>query len=439
MIQDLPLCDHCLGRQYAWLGTNMTNQERGQSIKLALCMEADRLLKSEKSDDAKAAIALLAGKGMYDPAKKIAGENEIDFEPEDTCSLCESRGESLFEQIPSIASMILDKASSWEFSSFLIGSVPIPELVERQDELNARHSLLHAETLKSHFNRELGRYLQPLLSKEVDFAHPDVVFVYNMAKGQVRMQVNPIFIGGRYRKLKRGIPQSRWDCKACNGRGCEECKGTGRRYPDSISEYVGLPSQALLEGSRFKFHAAGREDVDVLMLGTGRPFVVEVSKPRIRTPNLDKLEKKINKGARRKIEVLQLELVDRERHQIFKSEAGSNIKEYSAIIRVEGDVNPSDVVAIEQSFKDIEIEQRTPHRVSHRRADLVRTKRIYHIQVKKRKKNQLEAILKVQGGTYVKELISGDEGRTVPSIAQVLGTPCVCEVLNVIAIYGEDT
>jgi tRNA pseudouridine synthase 10 len=285
----------------------------------------------------------------------------------------------------------------------------------------------------------LGRYLQPLLSKEVDFAHPDAVFVYDMAKDQVGMQVNPIFIAGRYRKLKRGIPQSRWDCKACSGRGCEECKGTGRRYQDSISEYVGLPSQALLEGSRFKFHAAGREDVAVLMLGTGRPFVVEVSKPRIRTPDLDKLAKRINKGARRKVEVLQLEIVDRERLQRFKSEAASNIKEYCAIIRVDGDVNPSDVAMIEQSFKDIEIEQRTPHRVSHRRADLIRTKRVYHIQIKKRKKNRLEMVLKVQGGTYVKELISGDEGRTVPSIAEVLGTPCVCEELNVIAIYGEDT
>ena len=439
MMQDLPLCDHCLGRQFAWVGTNMTNQERGQSIKHVLCMESDQLLKIEKSEDAKNAIALLAGNGMHEPAREIASENEIDFERDVACGLCTNKGQSLFEQIPSIASTILSDAAGIEFNSFLIGSVPVPALVEKQDELSAKHSLLHTETLKSHFNRELGRYLQPLLVKEVDFAHPDVVFVYDMMKNKVKTQVNPIFIGGRYRKLKRGIPQSKWDCSACNGRGCQECKETGRRYPDSISEYVGVPSQAMFGGSRFKFHAAGREDVDVLMLGSGRPFVVEVSRPLIRTLDLHELAKKINKEARKKVEVLQLEFANRERLQKFKSEAGSNIKEYRAIIRVDREVDSNDIQLIERSFEDVEIEQRTPHRVSHRRADLVRIKRVYHVHVKKKKKNQLEAVLKVQGGTYVKELISGDEGRTVPSIAEILGVPCVCEELNVIAIYSEDS
>ena len=41
ILETTPLCDHCLGRQFAWLSTDTTNTERGASIKLVLSMIAD--------------------------------------------------------------------------------------------------------------------------------------------------------------------------------------------------------------------------------------------------------------------------------------------------------------------------------------------------------------------------------------------------------------
>jgi tRNA pseudouridine synthase 10 len=251
------------------------------------------------------------------------------------------------------------------------------------------------------------------------------------------LQVNPIFIYGRYKKLVRGIPQSRWDCKKCKGRGCEDCGGTGRRYPDSISEYVGVHAQHHVGGSRFKFHAAGREDVDVLMLGKGRPFVLEISKPRVRKPNLFEIAQTINQEAAGKVEVHDLELTDRHRLQKLKEDAASNIKEYAAIIQAEGPVSDEAIQRVSKSFHGTTIEQRTPNRVSHRRSDLVRSKKVHGIQITRQENGMLEAFFKVQGGTYIKELISGDEGRTKPSIAEILGIPCLCKELNVTAIYSS--
>ncbi|MHA1905460.1 MAG: hypothetical protein ACW977_16030 [Candidatus Thorarchaeota archaeon] len=51
----------------------------------------------------------------------------------------------------------------------------------------------------------------------------------------------------------------------------------------------------------------------------------------------------------------------------------------------------------------------------------------------------LEGFFKVQGGTYVKELISGDDGRTTPSLSESLGVKCECIQLDVIAIYTNET
>ncbi|MHA2026326.1 MAG: tRNA pseudouridine(54/55) synthase Pus10 [Candidatus Thorarchaeota archaeon] len=436
MLEKHPLCDRCLGRQFAWLSTNTSNADRGRSLKLILSMNADDELKSGE-ESGKETISLLAGKGMFAPAQTIAQKNSIEFNHENQCHLCSVEGQSIFDRMESIAKRAMDQTKDIEFDTFLVGTISVPVLDEKQDELRAEHSLLHAEALKSDFSRELGKHIHALIGKEVNFDKPHLVFLYDIVSDIIQLQINPIFIYGRYRKLKRGIPQSRWDCNECRGKGCDDCGGTGRRYPDSISEYVGVVAQRLTEGTRFKFHAAGREDVDVLMLGDGRPFVVEISEPKIRNPDLKSLMKMINKEAKKRIQVQELQMTNRERSQKLKEDASTNIKEYAAIIETSEVVDEIDLQRAEREFSGTQIEQRTPVRVSHRRSDLVREKMIHEIRFKKKSTKMIEAFFKVQGGTYVKELISGDTGRTDPSVAGVLGTDCFCKELNVTAIYGD--
>jgi tRNA pseudouridine synthase 10 len=190
-----------------------------------------------------------------------------------------------------------------------------------------------------------------------------------------------------------------------------------------------------LKGSRFKLHAAGREDIDVLMLGTGRPFVIEISEPHIRKVDFTELANQINQHAGGKIEVLELEFSVRSRAQHLKEAASQSIKEYIALIETQDEVSDETLRVTESNLTDSEIEQRTPNRVAHRRSDLVRKKHIHEIRLTRRNDSLLEGYFKVQGGTYVKELISGDEGRTVPSLAERFGTTCTCVKLDVIAVH----
>ncbi len=49
--------------------------------------------------------------------------------------------------------------------------------------------------------------------------------------------------------------------------------------------------------------------------------------------------------------------------------------------------------------------------------------------------NRAEMEIRCQGGLYVKELVSGDEGRTIPSVSDLLGNRAKTiklDVLNVI-------
>lgn len=68
---------------------------------------------------------------------------------------------------------------------------------------------------------------------------------------------------------------------------------------------------------------------------------------------------------------------------------------------------------------------------------MVRQKYIYSCDVESI--DGIIAVLTVEAesGTYIKELISGDEGRTKPSISEMIGVPCEVTELDVIEIMGE--
>ena len=50
LISKYPLCDHCLGRQFALLGYSMENNVRGSALKISLTLEANDLAKEKSAD-----------------------------------------------------------------------------------------------------------------------------------------------------------------------------------------------------------------------------------------------------------------------------------------------------------------------------------------------------------------------------------------------------
>jgi len=72
--------------------------------------------------------------------------------------------------------------------------------------------------------------------------------------------------------------------------------------------------------------------------------------------------------------------------------------------------------------------------VAHRRADLVRVRRLIDAEVKIVSKQEVELVLRGEGGLYIKELVSGDEGRTLPSLSGVLGVVALVTELDVIDV-----
>jgi len=208
-------------------------------------------------------------------------------------------------------------------------------------------------------------------------------------------------------------------------------------YPESVEEIVGTPTLEMTQGEDIAFHGAGREDIDARMLGLGRPFVIEIKKPRKRFIDLSSLEKMINERAVGKVEVANLRFADKDIVRRLKtSEAAQKL--YRAIVELDKPVSKNQLAMLEKALAGAVIRQQTPRRVMHRRADLVREKHIYEAKVKRLKPNRIEVRIRCQGGLYIKELINGDAGRTVPNVADILNTRAVPLELDVLGVFVEE-
>ena len=397
------ICDHCLGRQFAKLSTGLTNRERGAAIRLVLAMTAD-----------------MAGTGDDDEPTRP------DLQIPERCWVCNG----IFEELDLWASRAIDAIGGREYETFLVGTRLSGLLSENEELLWEAVGTDHAEPLKSEINREVGKLIASATGKEVNFTEPDIVCLLKISEGTVQLQIRSEYICGRYRKLVRGIPQTRWHCRECRGAGCERCGFTGKMYQESVDELISVKVIEAMDAADTTFHGAGREDIDALMLGDGRPFVLEVNEPGKRVTDLERLEQAINVYCEGKVVVSGLRFVD---HQTVRNLKGArHDKVYLATISCAG-VDRDTLVSGLGEITGM-IRQRTPTRVIHRRADLVRKRTVRSALLESFAGDSAVVRIECEAGLYVKELIFGDSGRTVPSLAGVVGADVVVTELDVVEV-----
>jgi tRNA pseudouridine synthase 10 len=204
----------------------------------------------------------------------------------------------------------------------------------------------------------------------------------------------------------------------------------------SLAEFV-VPALVEATGAAGgTFSGCGREDADARMLGSGRPFVVHLEAPRRRSFDAAAARARADAAAAGAAEFLLLFPIS--------TEDGARIpsthppKRYRARVEVEGGASAEDAARAATALSGALLAQRTPERVSRRRADRVRERRVLGLVARALPDGALEVEVRAEGGTYVKEMISGDGGRTVPSLASVLGRACRCAELDVLEVEMED-
>ncbi|MBS3773282.1 MAG: tRNA pseudouridine(54/55) synthase Pus10, partial [Candidatus Thermoplasmatota archaeon] len=158
-----PLCDHCLGRQFAQVEHGHTNRERGQRLRRAL---------------------------------------DLSPVPSEACWLCDG----LMDDIPLFAELVMEQLAPYEYDTFLVGSRIDDDRERREAQLERTTG--HGEPMKREVNREVGKLVEDETGRPAAFEKPDVTAIVDTRFNHVELDVRPLFIRGRYRKLERGIPQT---------------------------------------------------------------------------------------------------------------------------------------------------------------------------------------------------------------------------------------
>ncbi|XP_070164049.1 tRNA pseudouridine synthase Pus10 isoform X1 [Polyergus mexicanus] len=250
-----------------------------------------------------------------------------------------------------------------------------------------------------------------------------------------------IFIGGCYNKFSRKLSQTPW---FINGE---------KKVDTSVQDLLCNLIAETMKAESIKFLSSGREDVDVRNIYSGRPFAVELINPRmtnITNELLRHLAVNINQSTKQVQITSGLKVLSR--FDLKKLKEGENVKtKFYRALCVCQSTNGGSLSQLEtlNELKNIKIIQKTPIRVLHRRPLSPRTRIIYEMRVRWAKPHELKKLLQVsventdkffildvktQAGTYVKEFVHGDFGRTKPSLCDFLNAEVDIVALDVTGI-----
>lgn len=458
------------------------------------------------------------------------------------CPFCEN----LYEEANLLADIIHDAIQPYQATRLQLGARIPKDQIEGEEELRKRLGAGGSDALKSGLVTEIARNLNDRMEgKKLVNDKPQILALIDVLTLTVELDIRAHYLYGRYQKLERGIPQTRWPCRACKGRGCEKCDGTGLQYKKSVQDLIGNPLLGLFEAEEHAFHGMGREDIDVRCMGQGRPFVIEMKEPKIRTVDLQSAMAAINEAAEGSINITGLR--DSNRSEVVRVKDTPAEKSYTIRFRVmplseaehavltapvdlthvdvqdrgsKGRKNPKrrnrrgdrkndhkkplpavievvegptedelkalkkpDLVEkavsmglaksgtkgdlierimsagppapvtfdlptkelIEETITKlagVKLAQRTPERVAHRRADLIRRRTVFEtseplIEVMDDGVMEVEFTLRCESGTYVKETVHGDGGRTQPSLSSLIKAKCDVLWLDVGDIHAD--
>ncbi|GAB6021556.1 Putative tRNA pseudouridine synthase Pus10 [Chamberlinius hualienensis] len=235
--------------------------------------------------------------------------------------------------------------------------------------------------------------------------HPD-----NCCKIQhVTATHSAIYLAGRYNKYSRTLSQTPWII--------DGVKHAETSVQEQICEYI----QPWMKPDEIVFSASGREDVDVRALGRGRPFILQVVNPKhtkINQQEVKQIAQLINTNCT-DIAVLDLQVVSKADTSKLKEGEEEKKKSYSAVCYSVEPLTVEDMQKLSQ-ITDLVLYQKSPIRVLHRRSAAIREKMIHSMSAKIIDQHHFRMQLWTQAGTYVKEFVHGDFGRTKPNVSSLL-------------------
>ena len=402
ILRKYPLCDHCLGRLFARLGTGLSNEERGRAIKDYLLMKIhEKIISEGLSDELVNDVRALALSG-HEPSIKFLRNLGIEVSPA-PCYVC---GNSIFNRLDEWSRNIAESLRSLgvEYRSFRLGSrVPI-DVLRKELNITTEFNISSSESIKRELNRELGKRVSSILGVQFSREEPDVETIIDITTNTVTTQVMPIYIFTRYRRIYRivdGKENTRWPI-------------------DRVVQAYSAQDAIV--------HTGGDDPSGARVLGNGRPAVIQVIRPGKRLDIKDASPLLVDPS----YDVLLGELSYVKSSTITRVKA--RVRDYVITYRVlaiaDGYITNEAMMSLHDYFRNRQVVQRFRRGRRVRR----RVSMIYELDGRVVRGRLVEFLIKCQGNLYIRGFVHGGFGDVEPSIAGVLSIgirPVEIDILNV--------
>ena len=307
---------------------------------------------------------------------------------------------------------MLDVSSNYSFSSFSVGAMIKPSVIDRDDYIRSKYKLKGIDSVKTDVSRELRKSFSRKTKKIVDLLDPNVTFTINLKDESCQLRSKSMSFSGRYVKTLRGIPQKQKSCENCSGKGCRICNFHGISEFDSIE---GIISKFFFEkfgGTTAKFTWIGGEDKSSLVLGTGRPFFVKIQNPLKR--NL-----KLTSATFDFLKIIHLKIIHESPKTPLKFNSSLEVK-----ISTQDEIDSKNL----KKLKNLQKHPIVVYEKSGKRSE----KKIFSVKYKKNSSNTFTLFIKAEGGLPVKRFVNSDD--VSPGISQILNTSCMCQEFDFLDI-----
>jgi len=364
ILKDHNLCDNCLGRLFASKLGVSSHQKLGKKIRSTLHK------KNPKS-----------------------------------CFICKNMMSKLDTQL----SKMYEMSNDFEFSTFLVGAILQPSILDRDDQIRSKFKLRGINSIKGDINREIGKRFGRRTKTKVDYQNPEIVFTLDFKKEECEIKPKPLFLSGRYTKSIRGIPQKQRSCNQCRGKGCYVCEFHGISEFDSVEGKIARFLYEKFGALQAKITWIGSEDESSLVLGRGRPFFAKLINPHKRKLRLGK------KIALDGIVIRDLKVIEKIPSNVirFRSKVAMQVQTQNEIkssqLRNLHKLEKQPIAIYENSGKKNQ-------------------RNVSNIRYKKKSSNSFSILMKADGGVPLKRFADGVE--VTPSLTSILENPCKCTVFD---------
>jgi tRNA pseudouridine synthase 10 len=346
------------------------------------------------------------------------------------CYICNG----LMHETNSIMHRIMETLrNNYHFNTFLIGATLPSNLFEREDGIRARMKIRGRENIKSQLTRNLRKKFSEITKKQIDFLHPDLMINLRLQGStdlDIDIKTRPLVLLGRYIKKNRGMPQR----SGGKHDPSDELAIHGQFFPNmnlasritsvlytlensSVQAIISREIARLTKCDGLKFSWVGSEDENSLVLGSGRPFFIQIRNPKTVDLNERRLtfpkyglfvniEQFFGKLPEQPIQfIAKTKIVIRASRQMGEEEF-SRIKSLAN----------SKVVFRNQKKKLKSFE-----------------KRIYSLDIVKKSRKIFDLIVVADGGLAIKQFVEGRECMN-PNISTATNQQCECVLFDILDI-----